>query len=280
MEFNQKNNFQVANNETLPVLKRMTFDSIMRIPLKGRPFIECHRGCNRMFPENSISAFKKAIELGCDSVEMDVWLTKDKIPVVIHGKTNGEIEETTNGQGCVKDFTFRELSEFILLGINEGIPTLESVLILCKDKIFVNIEIKDLEFSESFNKILNLVRMLSMDKQVAFSSFNHQYWHQIKKSELQDQIEFGFLYEPEDMGLLVLDDEKRNNSINISFIHVNHDIVKRAHEMNIAVHCWFNINELGTDENFRFLMDCGVDVICTNSPQLAMTIRDEVYGTS
>lgn len=47
---------------------------------------------NKICPQNTLSSFKKSIDIGLDSVELDVWLTKDMIPVVIHGGEYGEIE--------------------------------------------------------------------------------------------------------------------------------------------------------------------------------------------
>ena len=55
--------------------------------------------------EEIYPSFKKSIDIGLDSVELDVWLTKDMIPVVIHGGEYGEIEEFTDGKGNVKEMT-------------------------------------------------------------------------------------------------------------------------------------------------------------------------------
>ncbi len=275
------NNLKTDNSEKpQATLKRQTFESSLRIPLKGRPFIESHRGCNRLAPENSLSAFKKAIEIGCDSIEFDVWLSKDKIPVVIHGNSKGEIEETTTGKGCVNDFTFRQLSEFFIHNHDEGIPSLEYVLILCKDKIFVNIEIKDTNLSECFTVILNLINQHEMNRQVAISSFQHDYWEEIKKKEKHTQIEFGFLYDTAEGQIceFILTEERRNSTINLWYKEVNPDIVQKAHEKNIAVHCWFGMADPETEEIFKYLMECGTDIICTNTPQLAMKVRDDVFG--
>ncbi len=80
--------------ENTPRLKRVSFDTRQRVRLS--PYIECHRGCSLEAPENSLSSFSKAIEEGYNSVELDVWLTKDKVPMIIHGGHNGEIDETTD----------------------------------------------------------------------------------------------------------------------------------------------------------------------------------------
>ena len=65
-----------------------------------------HRGANVNAPQNTIPAFLKAIEEGCDGFETDIHLTKDGVPVVCHNFT---IDETSNGKGDIGDFTFDEL---------------------------------------------------------------------------------------------------------------------------------------------------------------------------
>ena len=71
---------------SLNTIQRYSHD-IFKKPHKV--FIEGHRGVNREFFENSIESFKQAIKYNLDSIELDIWLTKDKIPIVIHGGFRG-----------------------------------------------------------------------------------------------------------------------------------------------------------------------------------------------
>lgn len=85
---------------------RNSFDVFERINYLNRgdyserimPVVEGHRG-SVIEPENTLIAFQNAIKLGCESIELDIWLSKDKIPVVIHGTDKGEVNNTTNGTG-------------------------------------------------------------------------------------------------------------------------------------------------------------------------------------
>jgi glycerophosphoryl diester phosphodiesterase len=261
-------------------LKRLSFDSLKRFRRGFKPFVESHRGCNKDACENTIAAFKLAIELGCDSIEFDVWLTSDKIPVVIHGGEHGEIDETTNGTGKLNDLTLREVSQ-LRTKKNEPIPTLEEVLLFCKDKIFFNIEIKDCNYAECFEQILNLIHKYDLKAQCAISSFKHQYWDEMKKVQETEKIEFGFLYEcKEERGEVTLnfDIERENSTINVHYKDVSEEFVKKVHMNNIAVHCWFNMEDEETAEIMRYLFGCGVDVICCNHPNIALKIREEMYG--
>lgn len=68
-----------------------------------------HRGYSGKFDENTMLAFKKAIEYKADGIETDVQLSKEGIPVIIHDET---LDRTTNGHGFVKDYTLDELKIF------------------------------------------------------------------------------------------------------------------------------------------------------------------------
>ena len=78
--------------------------------------IFAHRGSKIDCPENTLSAFKKAIEVKADGIELDIHLTKDGEIVVIHDET---IDRTTNGTGEVEDFTLAELQSFDAVLIDE-----------------------------------------------------------------------------------------------------------------------------------------------------------------
>src|SRR5690625_3479893 len=83
-----------------------------------------HRGYPTKYPENSISGFKAAYELGYKYIELDVHLSKDNIAVVMHDIT---LDRTTNGKGLVKDYTYEEL-QVLTVGDDEKIPTLREAL--------------------------------------------------------------------------------------------------------------------------------------------------------
>ena len=68
-----------------------------------------HRGYSGEYPENTMLAFQKAFETGCDGVELDVQLSKDGIPVIMHDEA---VDRTSDGKGLIKDYTYRELCRF------------------------------------------------------------------------------------------------------------------------------------------------------------------------
>ena len=68
-----------------------------------------HRGVSGSYPENTMLAFEKAVELGCAGIELDVQLTKDGEIVIIHDE---KMDRTTDGSGFVKDYTLQQLKTF------------------------------------------------------------------------------------------------------------------------------------------------------------------------
>lgn len=107
--------------------------------LKGRYY--AHRGLHdnqSEAPENSMAAFKKAVDAGY-GIEFDVQLTKDRIPVVFHDET---LKRVCGVEGKVRDYTYRELQQFRLCESEEKIPLLANVLKLADGKVPLIIEIK------------------------------------------------------------------------------------------------------------------------------------------
>lgn len=89
-------------------------------------------------PENSMAAFQKAVEAGY-GIELDVQLTKDRIPVVFHDET---LKRVCGAPGKVRDYTFRELSAFPLLKSTERIPAFRDFLQMVDGRVPLIIEIK------------------------------------------------------------------------------------------------------------------------------------------
>ncbi len=100
-----------------------------------------HRGLhdnNSDAPENSMRAFQKAVEAGY-GIELDVQLTKDKIPVVFHDDT---LKRVCGAEGTVDSYTFEELQQFSLLGTDQKIPMFEDFLKLVDGRVPLIVEHK------------------------------------------------------------------------------------------------------------------------------------------
>ncbi|WP_394296993.1 glycerophosphodiester phosphodiesterase family protein [Palaeococcus ferrophilus] len=115
-----------------------------------RIFVLGHRGYSAKYPENTLLAFRKAIEAGADGVELDVWLTRDGEVVVIHDET---VDRTSNGSGKVKEMTLDELKS-LDFGNGERIPTLEEVFEALPEDAIINVELKDADAAEKAADII------------------------------------------------------------------------------------------------------------------------------
>lgn len=110
-----------------------------RVPFQGRDY--AHRG---LFdnasdaPENSLAAFKRAVEAGY-GIEWDVQLSKDDVPVIFHDAT---LKRMCGVEGNVWDYTLEELKGFRLANSGEQIPTLEEALAVVGGRVPLIIEYK------------------------------------------------------------------------------------------------------------------------------------------
>lgn len=148
-----------------------------------------HRGYPVKYPENTIISYQAAHDLGYTHLELDVHLSKDGIPVLMHDVT---IDRTTNGKGMIKDYTFEELRQF-QVGGSEIIPTLEEALLLIKDKMHVSIELKQQGnlYPGLEEAVLAVIKKVGMMEQVYVNSFDH--YAVMKMRELSNEIKLGII---------------------------------------------------------------------------------------
>jgi len=137
---------------------------------KNQILVCAHRAYHKNAPENSLESIRQAIEEKIDIVEVDVSTTKDGILVLMH---DNKIDRTTNGQGYISNYTYKELQQFNLTFngeiTNHKIPTLNQVLTLAKDKIMLNLDIKRVDVTKLYqqlklNKMQNDVFSFIWDK--------------------------------------------------------------------------------------------------------------------
>lgn len=102
------------------------------------PLIIGHRGASADAPENTLAAFALAIEQGADGVELDVQLSADGWPVIIHDDT---VDRTSNGSGRVSEMTVAELQQ-LDLGMEQTIPTLDELFEAFGPTLLYNVELK------------------------------------------------------------------------------------------------------------------------------------------
>jgi len=180
-------------------------DLWQRVQPLGRPFVLGHRGASHAAPQNTLAAFRKAADVGADGVELDVHLSRDGVPVVIH---NDSVDATTDGTGLVRDMTLVQLqaldagAHFDAAFAGERIPTLEEVLAEVGMRLLTNIELKAGQTSALVPAVVELVRRMGMATRVWFSSFKPYALYRARA--LAPEIPCGLLYGPLNLGTLLL----------------------------------------------------------------------------
>lgn len=142
-----------------------------------------HRGYSARYPENTLLSLKKAVEVGCDGIELDVRLTRDNKVVVIHDKN---LERTTNGKGPVAQFTLKQLKK-LDAGHGEKIPTLEEVLAeIAGVKLLIELK----EYSEVICD--KTVKLAGKRKNTFFVSFSIDAINNIK--DINQKLKTGLIF--------------------------------------------------------------------------------------
>lgn len=229
--------------------------------------IYAHRGNSSVYPENTMSAFRSAVDLGVHGIETDVHMTKDGILVITHDE---EISRVSDGKGMVKDLTYKELlqQDFGLWKgeafKGEKIPTLSELLDLLKDKeTILNIEIKMgfLLYPGIEEKLLEILDERGFLPRVIFSSFNHYSLAKLKELNPEAKVAPLYqsgLYRPYDYALTFGADY-----IHPYYMALDRTIVEESHRKNIKVNLW-TVND---SSQVAYYKDLGVDGLITDYPE-------------
>ena len=211
-----------------------------------------HRGAKGYVSENTLASFDKAIELGCDGIELDVWLTKDNKLVVIHDET---IDRTTNGFGKINDFLLDEIAIF-------EIPTLEKVITLVNKRCFINIEIKDPKAAQFVVEIINeqVEKYSCAFSHFIVSSFD---WGTLRYVYLLNhKIKLGVLTATDLDAAITFAKSIKAKTINPFFRLLNRDNVHKIQKAGFEVHTW-TVNEFFDIQQMKTL---SVDAIISDFP--------------
>lgn len=160
--------------------------------------IWAHRGCSQRYPENTLLAFEKAIELkNLTGIELDIQLTKDGEIVVIHDE---RVDRTTESIGFVRDFTLAELKKLHIYADanpSQQIPTMDEVFDLIESRLKagmkLNIELKNsvYPYPRMEERIVELAHKRGLEKSIVYSSFYAKSLAIIR--ELDQDTEIGIL---------------------------------------------------------------------------------------
>jgi len=236
------------------------------------PWFIAHRGYRAKYPENTLVAFKAALDAGVQMIELDVALSRDRKLVVIHDAT---LERTTNGQGAVRDHTLAQLKQldaggwFDPMFVGEQLPELSEVIDLADGQVLINIEIKPHAYEPHHpldaveRQTLELICRRNIAERVLISSFDLNLLKYI--ATLEHAPALGLISRnPADKHTL-----ENCKHLNVVSWHPNHQIltpeqVKTMHAHDIRV---FPYNA-DTSEEVARVLEMDVDGVISSDPLL------------
>lgn len=234
-----------------------------------KPLVLAHRGASAYAPENTLAAFNLAFEMGADGIELDVTLTKDGVPVVIHDDT---VDRTTNGQGAVKAMTLEQIKQLDASYTfekyrGEKIPTLVEVLRAVGKRGIVNIELKSTTLKTDGIEAATLAAIQDTGTfdNVIISSFNP--FALQRMFALEPRLPRGLLYAP-NLPLYLrrawLRPLAHATAMHPHCSMIDAKFVAWAKDKGLKINTWT------TDDpaEMKRLCDLGVDAIMTNKPDV------------
>ena len=229
------------------------------------PKVIAHRGGRKWAPENTLIAFSKSIELGCDGIELDVQRCASGELVVIH---DHELSRTTNGVGLIKDATLPELKRLSAGGwydkafASERIPTLEEVLALVSGKLVINIEVKNapVEYEGIEDDLISVLAEYEFRDRLIISSFDHQFM--LRLHQLNTGLKLAVLADA-----ILIDLKEYAQKLGATCWHpcygsLTATAIKEAHGAGLEVNAW-TLNE---QRDWVEAAKNGLDAIITDDP--------------
>lgn len=228
-----------------------------------------HRGYSSLAPENTIAAFKLAMEQDQVSwIELDVQLSRDGVPVVIH---DFRLERTTNGIGNVRDHTLAELKKLDAGSWKakkyegERIPTLAEVLELTKGKVKLNIELKTVGnmYPDLAPSVIGKLYGIWKPRDYVITSFEKKALRQVK--QINPDIPTGLIINASPADLARQLEELGCHFLSIGYPYVTKSLIKEMNSKKIKVMAW-------TIDSSRIMRNiAAIDpniMLCTNRPEL------------
>lgn len=216
-----------------------------------------HRGAMGHEPENTLLSIRKALALGVDAIEIDVYNVENNL-VVIHDHS---LSRTTNGIGYIEEQSFAYLRS-LDAGKGERIPTLKEVLDTVNRQVIVNIELKG---SNTANLVVSLIQEYIRQgwslADFVVSSFNHYELNQVKV--IEPGIKIGILIYGLPWGYLTIAQQLRADIVIANFNFVTPELITSVQQQNLLA--W--VYTVNRPEDIRRMRKLKVDGIFTNYPE-------------
>ncbi len=265
--------------------------------------VQGHRGARSVRPENTIPAFKEALEAGVDTIELDLAVTKDNVVVSSHDLlispvicTGPKGQKLTSGV-AIRALSLKELKKYDCGRLknprfpkqipvpNTRIPTLDEIFkfvstsgIVGSEKVMFNIETKIVPAKpeltptpkQYIDLIMKVVKKYKVESRVVIQSFDHRTLRYVKKK--YPEIKTSALIAGSLPNLVLLAKDLKAEYISPYFMFINKEVVKELQANNIKVVPW-TINK---KEDWKMMLDFGVDGIITDDPRALIDYLNEL----
>lgn len=234
-------------------------------------FLIGHRGARKEAPENTIMGFEHLRDLGINSAEFDLHLSKDKKIVIIHDET---LDRTTKGKGKVCNYTAEELKAF-------DVPELKEVLSVFKHIDHVQLEVKSPK-KKNYKIICELIastlKELKLEKSCVITSFDIDFLKSAEKHA--SHLRRGLIYQKGRIPRALSENSVKTlleitKKLNVQLLAINHKnctrfLIEQAKANNLEISSW----TVNTKADFLRLKKWGIDSIITDRPSKLKQLLD------
>lgn len=231
-----------------------------------------HRGWSSRAPENTLAAFRLAMsEPAVQWIELDVQLSKDEVPMVIHDPT---LKRTTGVPGRVSAFTAAELgrldagSWFSPKFAGERIPTLDEAVALAAGRCRLNVELKGDDAPPELiaRKALEVIIARKMEFDVVITSFRPDILKAVK--QISSIVTIGLIIDDQPPGLIRSLEALGASFLSIGYRHLTKALLEEAERAGVAVMAW-TVNQPGDLKRLAHRHE--PIMLCTNYPDRWLT---------
>jgi glycerophosphoryl diester phosphodiesterase len=237
----------------------------------GTVMVAAHRAAHKVHPENSLQAIQESIKLGVDIIEIDVKVSKDGIPFLMH---DHKIDRTTTGKGVAEDFTWNELQQFYIVDKGKKtrlkIPSLEDALEVAYGKILIDLDLK----TDKIEEVVKVVNKTNNNDFVFFFDSDYKVLSRVQRANKNYMImPRAYSIQQADSAISLFDPPV----VHIDFSFYTPECVEAIRSSNARV--W--INALGDPDKdlkegkekraLKNLLQYGATVVQTDEPALLLT---------
>jgi len=241
------------------ILSFLTLITVLSCNKNTKVMIIGHRGAMGHIAENTIPSIKKAMELGVDGIEIDVFRCKTGELVVFHDE---KLDRLTNSSGFIESLELDSIKKILVLD-KYRIPTLEEVLQLIDGQVKLNIELKGYETASPTNHLINqyINKGGWTDDKFIISSFK---WDELEKfRSINKIVSIAILTEFDPIEAIPIAKKLDALAINPNYKSLNEDNINEIHANGFKIFS-YTINEFS---DIKRMIELGVDAIITDYPE-------------